>query len=134
MNNVKKYFKTENHPGIKTRNQHMYTFGSTCFASKSPLWRYKSKPDEYKRIPRLLKNCRDPGTQGYELLHDKSFIQFAQEMDDYVHKFIEIQKSKNNEKGLYLEKCYSRGKQFIPEELRIGDTCFTLFAILGNDK
>ena len=128
---ISKYCTSQNSPNITTRGFNMYTFGSTLYPADGPYLKYEPTGDKVL-MPRFLKNSRPTGSkksQGYELLTDKHFLKFAKKMEKLLVYFInESDKNTNRE----LKGIYEKAKKKIPEDLRIGDTCFTQFAIVGG--
>ena len=133
-NCISRYVITDNCPFLWSPvSINMCTFGSTIDSKGTgPYWKYNN--DHTKHLmPKLLESCRHENTateQGYTLLHDTGFLKFAKDMHDLLWFF--ILKYTSQTQNTQLRAKFKLAKNKIPDYLRIGDTCFTSFDIVGG--
>ena len=133
LRNVTKFCTYEHRNLVENRGPGTWNFGSTSFACKSPRWCYVTDTSNMFMIPRLLQNVSCTTSSGYKLLHNSSFYGFAQKMEKALYSYMDDYTKKQPSLGKAYRDTYEHAKEIIPHELRVADTGFTQFAILGNE-
>ena len=136
-NCVAVYAREENCPWQWKNTINMCTFGAAMDAYEAgPYWKNHNNATRHV-MPRVLYNSRqdtETTEQGFTLIHNTSFLKFASQMNELLFQFISKCKEVNKVDGTNMLSKYKMAKKKIPENLKIGDTCFTTFSIVGGEN